>query len=179
MALKVPEEGRQVLEQASKKMKINLKERGFEAKFAIPENWHITLHFVGEVADEQIIEIQKAMDAVAARTAPFILEIHGIGAFDSLEHARVLWAGVRRTAELLTLQKEVRSQLGLPPDERDFVPHLTIARLRNHVHLLSYVSPFLKKDFMQGQASEIVLYHSVLQGRFPKYVPLYTAKFGS
>jgi 2'-5' RNA ligase len=74
------------------------------------------------------------MKEAAQGISPFHLEIAGLGAFPSLKQARVLWVGVGgQLDKLSTLQQEIDSALaalGFGREERPFVPHLTLARVR-------------------------------------------------
>jgi 2'-5' RNA ligase len=74
------------------------------------------------------------MKRAAQGVSPFLLEISGLGAFPNLKQARVLWVGVGGDLDRLsTLQQNIDSALavlGFPKEERPFVPHLTLARIR-------------------------------------------------
>jgi 2'-5' RNA ligase len=74
------------------------------------------------------------MKEAAQGLAPFLLEISGLGAFPSLKQARVVWVGVGGELDKLsTLQQSIDSALatlGFAREERPFVPHLTVARVR-------------------------------------------------
>jgi 2'-5' RNA ligase len=71
--------------------------------------------------------------------SPFRLEISGLGAFPGLKQARVLWVGIGgELDQLSTLQQNIDSvlaALGFAREERPFVPHLTLARVREGASL--------------------------------------------
>ena len=81
------------------------------------ERWHVTLAFLGEVADDQQPEIERALDQVSVPRGTE-LRLRGGGRF-----GQALWAGV--DGDLARLHADVCAGLGLP--EREFVPHLTVA----------------------------------------------------
>lgn len=92
---------------------------------------HLTLRFIGEVDAALIQEIKAALAGVKA--GPFPLALRGIGHFPPGRHPRVLWVGLEGSGPLLELQQEVELALigaGIPPEERSFSPHITLARLR-------------------------------------------------
>ncbi|GAA3442509.1 RNA 2',3'-cyclic phosphodiesterase [Planomonospora venezuelensis] len=68
-------------------------------RWADPGNWHLTLAFLGEVAEEVLPELEVRLARAASRHAPMTLAFTGAGAFPSARRARVLWAGLRDCAD--------------------------------------------------------------------------------
>ena len=102
------------------------------ARWISPDNYHITLRFIGEMQAYQAEEIDHALAGL--RVPSFQLTLSGVGVFDRNGRPASIWAGVDRTRELEHLQAKVETALqriGLPPDRRRFVPHMTLARLDN------------------------------------------------
>jgi RNA 2',3'-cyclic 3'-phosphodiesterase len=99
-----------------------------------PEQWHLTLAFLGEVADDRLPELTRRMGLAARRHEPFTVDLAGVGAFNSLRRARVMWVGVDGDREALTrLADSVgagarRAKIAL--DERRYRPHMTLGRRR-------------------------------------------------
>ena len=96
------------------------------------ESMHLTLRFIGEVPEDQAMDIDAALAEI--RAPAFTLTFDGVGMFGSGRRARVLWAGVERNEALAHLQAKVESALvrcGLPAEERKFSPHITLARLKD------------------------------------------------
>jgi 2'-5' RNA ligase len=95
---------------------------------------HLTLKFLGNIPAKRVTEITEAMKEAAQGIFPFHLEISGLGAFPSLRQPRVLWVGVGGEMDKLSrLQQNIDSALaalGFAREERPFVPHLTLARIR-------------------------------------------------
>ncbi|MGB8817222.1 MAG: RNA 2',3'-cyclic phosphodiesterase [Rhizobiaceae bacterium] len=101
------------------------------ARWIDADNFHITLRFFGDVEGHVADEIANALDRV--HRPSFQLELSGVGQFGGKKPHSV-WAGVRQKPELSQLQAEIErisQRLGLPADPRKFMPHVSLARLRN------------------------------------------------
>lgn len=105
-----------------------------DARWIPEDSLHITLFFLGEVADERVAAVRAALDVPFA-TRPFSIDVGGAGAFPPSGPPRVLWLGVREGApQLAALHAEVSGRLwplGFEPEHRKFSAHLTIARVRD------------------------------------------------
>ena len=103
-------------------------------KWVDPGGIHLTLKFLGNIPFKQVTEITKAIEEAAQGISPFHLEISGIGAFPNLNQFRVFWVGISGEVDKLSmLQQNMDSALaalGFAKEERSFVPHLTLARIR-------------------------------------------------
>ncbi|MGQ0741971.1 MAG: RNA 2',3'-cyclic phosphodiesterase [Alphaproteobacteria bacterium] len=100
------------------------------AKWAKPEQLHLTLRFIGEVDGVTANGIDDAL--LTIRGEPFALELAGVGEFGG-RNPRALWAGVRPSEHLIHLQKKTESalqRLGLEAETRKFTPHVLLARLK-------------------------------------------------
>jgi RNA 2',3'-cyclic 3'-phosphodiesterase len=100
-----------------------------------PEQWHLTLAFLGEVDERAHADLTTRLTRAAARHAPLRLALHGAGRFGD----RVLWTRVTGdVAELKRLAASVQAaarRARLPVEERPYRPHLTLARGREGVAL--------------------------------------------
>jgi 2'-5' RNA ligase len=92
-----------------------------------PEQWHITLAFLGEVSSPQVL--YDGLRAVAVDTQPFELHLAGGGSF---ARSRVVWTGVDGDLDgllsLATRVQEACRDAGLELERRPFRPHLTVGR---------------------------------------------------
>src|SRR5690606_14358804 len=111
---------------------LSLKRGGLQgARWIDPENYHITLRFIGDVDQTVADEVVDALDRLA-HSEPFTIRLNHLGAFGG-DKPRALYAGVENNATLQRLQaaqERVMQRLGLEPDGRKFVPHVSLARLR-------------------------------------------------
>lgn len=154
-----------------KKLRKTADRKDLTVKWTPKDNLHVTLVFLGDTEPEALLGIEAALARVAERRAGFAVKIRNVGAFPTIEQARVLWLGVQRSQALLDLQSDLEKELGFPPSE-DYVPHLTIARLRNPKGCRDLLSPFAHADFGRQEVREIVLYESLQIGAFPVYRPV-------
>ena len=102
------------------------------ARWLPPENYHITLRFIGEVAAHQAEEIDHSLAALRARG--FDLSLTGVGTFEKAGRPVQLWVGVERNPQLDLLQSKIETacqRAGLERERRRFAPHVTLARLDN------------------------------------------------
>ncbi|WP_248895573.1 RNA 2',3'-cyclic phosphodiesterase [Haloplanus halobius] len=100
-----------------------------------PENAHITIKFLGEVDPDRLDAVEGGIASAVddAGVDPFAMTVAGFGVFPSLEYISVVWAGVREgRAELTRLHEAVEREmtaLGFDPEDHDFTPHVTLARM--------------------------------------------------
>lgn len=101
------------------------------ARWVEARNLHITLRFIGEVDGGMAQEIHECLAEI--RPAAFELTLEGFGTFGN-RRLGSLWAGVAKSAELTHLQAKIDSALsraGIQPEGRKFLPHVTLARLKD------------------------------------------------
>jgi RNA 2',3'-cyclic 3'-phosphodiesterase len=99
------------------------------ARWQEDEQLHLTLRFIGEVDRHTAHDVVAALGAIHHRS--FTLKLNGIGSFDGRSKG-TLWAGVAPHEELKALHKKVDQaclRVGIDPDTRAYLPHITIARL--------------------------------------------------
>lgn len=102
------------------------------ARWAPPENYHLTLRFIGETPRHRAEDIDLALAGLRGRG--FALTLAGVGAFAKSGRSVNLWVGVERNPALCHLQNKIETALqrcGLEPERRRFQPHVTLARLDN------------------------------------------------
>lgn len=100
-------------------------------RWVAPENYHITLLFLGEQPEERVGAIVEAMQAARAGVSPFTIAVQGLGVFPNWNRPNVLWAGVRDGAEPLTrIATALEKSLTPKPSGKPFHPHITLARFK-------------------------------------------------
>jgi 2'-5' RNA ligase len=141
------------------------------ARAAPPENWHVTLRFLGATDDLARDRILATLDQ-AALPAPFRLGFGRLGAFPRPARATVLWLGVSDGAEeLATLAlvcEEAALEAGFEPEERPFHPHLTLSRIRPWQDVGPVVDRVPSFPLHQT-VDRITMYRSVLGGGPARY----------
>ncbi len=102
------------------------------ARWVAIENLHLTLSFLGEVAEAQLPGMSQALGRAFARREPLTLQFAGAGWFPPGRAARVLWLGLEDGAALQQLQsdvaRELEETLGVEREKRPYDSHLTLAR---------------------------------------------------
>ncbi len=95
------------------------------------ENMHITLRYLGEIDAMLADEVCEAL--VTVRHSPFTLNVSGVGLFGKRRDPHLLYAGVRPHDDLAALRHKVEGlllQLRVPPRQRRYHPHITLARFK-------------------------------------------------
>lgn len=97
------------------------------------ENVHLTLKFLGEVADGREAEIRSALASAVQGTRTITLVVRGAGVFPNSRAPRVVWAGVEPDPAIEILADRIErscAPLGFPTEGRAFRPHLTLGRAK-------------------------------------------------
>jgi len=108
-----------------------LRDARLPVRWVPPENYHLTLKFLGEVHPDKIESIQSALDRIGREAASFDVCLEGVGAFPTIRRPRVIWLGADPSPALRCLKQDVEWSLGALGFEREtraFHPHLTLGR---------------------------------------------------
>jgi 2'-5' RNA ligase len=99
-----------------------------------PEQIHLTLKFLGNIASASVGEVETALQTVCWNFAPLLLRAEGLGCFPNPNRPRVIWVGLGGDLpQLHALQSQLDSAMKSwveRNEERAFHPHLTIGRVR-------------------------------------------------
>lgn len=146
--------------------------------WARPENLHLTLKFLGNVATARLPALTERLAAATAMQPAFVMRVAGIGAFPNLARPRVLWIGCTG-APLAALAAAVDAacvQAGFAAEDRAFHPHVTLGRIREPGRRDRF--PVLLTDggraFGSSTVPAIVLFASKLGSGGARYTPLAT-----
>jgi RNA 2',3'-cyclic 3'-phosphodiesterase len=105
-----------------------------DVAWVAPGNLHLTVKFLGDVAEDRIGATTDALGQAAAGLHAFDADLVGLGAFPSVTRPRVVWAGVTEgagvTIELADRVDEALTALGFAREGRAFSPHVTLGRVR-------------------------------------------------
>lgn len=109
--------------------------RDREVRWCTEHQLHVTLKFLGDVTDQQLARVCAAAAAASAQVAPFALRIKGLGCFPAPRNPRVLWCGVEDPTQScrrwVELADPLFAELGFPPEQRAYTPHITLGRARS------------------------------------------------
>ena len=103
-----------------------LQQQNLQATWIRPENYHVTLEFLGEV--ERLYDVRLAMRRVEGIS--FCLRFTHCGRFQR-RGGDLLWLGIEPSEPLCALQRHLHTALreaDFPVEERSYFPHLTLAR---------------------------------------------------
>ncbi len=159
----------------------DLRSSGFKAKWARPENVHLTLKFLGDVDTHLITKINASIKTSVKEIASFRLGGRGLGVFPNSRRPRVLWMGLfGQIGALLRLQKKIEAQLvllGFNKEKRTFTGRLTIGRIKGKAPLrqvnriLTQYETFVTDPFT---VKEVFLFKSQLTPEGSIYTPMGT-----
>lgn len=148
-------------------------------RWVAPENLHVTLKFLGDVADEQVAEVLAAAEQVAGHLGPIPFDLRGIRLVPPRGRVRMVWAEIDdKTGGISALHEQIEpalGALGFEPDAREFKPHITLGRIkfvRDHDALRRSAEPYTDENFGPALASDLVTYSSRLTPSGPIYTPL-------
>jgi 2'-5' RNA ligase len=144
-----------------------------EARPVPPEQWHLTLAFLDEVADEKVDAVGRAVEVAARSARPFTLQLTGAGAFG--RERGTAWVGLAgetdRLARLVRVLRGGFVAIDISLENRPFLPHLTVA------HGLDLRKPaaaaaLAELNAYRGptwRAEQVLLVHSTLGPDGPRY----------
>ena len=152
-----------------------------EARWARPENLHLTLHFFGGIEQETLEKLKVSVLSVKGCQRPFQVEVKGLGAFPNLHRPRIIWLGLEPRGQLEQLHRATERclhQAGLTTDPRPYSPHLTIGRLRGgKLDLTKLFSSMQQKPVEPLTVDRLILYESRLRPEGALHIPLLTVNF--
>jgi 2'-5' RNA ligase len=136
------------------------------ARWVPAEQNHLTLRFIGDLSPQQLAALKTSLSGI--RCTGFPLTLQGVGHFPpGRRPPRVLWIGIQPSRALSELQQQVEcavTAVGIPPEERPFSPHLTLARLKEDS--ASAVAAFEARHrelaYPPFEVTEFILFSSVL-----------------
>ena len=142
-----------------------------EYRWVDTENLHVTLNFLGDVADEKIPAVCEIMRETLANHRAFSIELQGLGAFPKARRPRVIWVGVGEGKSQLSRiyydLAERLEDLRLDRDHKAFRPHVTLARIRDRHRwpdsMIEYMESEPVLEFGSMWVDEVVLFSSHLE----------------
>lgn len=147
-----------------------------KAKLTRQENIHLTMVFLGTMFQEQVPVVSEAIETISKEFQPFDTMIAGTGFFGSRRSPRIVWAGIKKNADIITsiynrLADELRKR-GFTIEDRPYSPHITLARIQSGYDpekLLAVLERNRDIDFGPQKIERIVLMNSELRPAGPVY----------
>lgn len=169
IALNLPQKTKDNLERSVGEFKALANGGNFTPK----ENYHLTVHFLGEVAPSDLIYVQSAMDGVRDLPAPEL----AVSQFTVLRASDIVCAKLRQCHALTTLHDELGQRLeqsGFVVEHRAYRPHVTLIRKKSFVLPWAEVTKNVTVYNMPFYATDLTLYESVFTSSGVTYRELYT-----
>jgi len=149
-------------------------------RFAEMNNLHLTLRFIGDTVENKIPDIDRMLNKTIGTTKAFTLNISRAGVFGSSYNPRVVWFGIDQNEHLTHLHSTIElnlSKVGFFTDRQNFVPHLTLSRIKQLKDLKLFqkiISEFREKEIMKQDVRSFSLIESILLKEGPIYNTLFS-----
>ena len=181
IALEIPEESKQELEDLQQKLKQLTP--NFRPSFS--DKLHLTIAFVGEQPEDLKERLSAVIKQAAQGIAGFSVTPAYIDGFPHLHTARVLWIGVKGDIDKLYIIrhriKDGLMDLNLSVDERRFVPHIALGKVSDFSISGYQEREFEKLEMQQFKpiaVNSIKLFESIPNQGFHKHNTLAEIKLG-
>tara|TARA_Y100000588_G_C14091126_1_gene854527 strand:+ start:485 stop:1042 length:558 start_codon:yes stop_codon:yes gene_type:complete len=139
-----------------------------------PENFHLTLWFLGEIHGDLLTLVQHGVENVAQHLKPFNLELGNLGEFKK-KNRIILWAGLSKGELYLQhvfdeLVKEFKL-IGLHPDTRGLNPHITLGRQLKLLDTTEALSERYPVEAVPFTVEKLTIFESKQVDGVLKYIP--------
>lgn len=175
LAIEFPEDIKDYLAQVQQLVR----EQSVAGNFTLRDNFHLTLRFIGEIELEELEKLKTAVDRAALHSNNFQLILNKLGQFPR-GRKQIIWVGIQPNEELNQLYNNLAAAMerqGYPPEEKTYVPHITLGRQVVLKEELNIINQRLSLDKVTVPVSKISLMESTrIKGRLT-YIPIYTQKF--
>jgi 2'-5' RNA ligase len=145
-----------------------------------PQNYHITLKFLGETGFDTYKKLRDDFAGLALDIGPIGFKLRGLGGFPDEKRARVIWCGlIADPTRMRTIYRSIENlseNHGFKKEDRAFTPHFTLARTRREKKLPSEIVRYLSENnntlYGESHFMSIVLFKSELGTQGAKYTAL-------
>jgi len=157
-------------------------------RWARPDQFHLTLRFLGAVPTDGIESLKQSVSAVCRNARPLSLRAEGVGFFPNPRSPRVVWVGINDGAgRLAGLQQQIEAAVRpFSPEtgEKNFTGHVTLGRLKNPRpsdirDLVAHVQSLEKQTFGDWTAGQIEIIRSELSPNGARYTLLAVFRLGA
>ena len=161
-------------------------EAGRQLRWTVPDQWHVTLAFLADVADRHLDDLVDRLGRAAGRRTPFDVTLAGGGAFPDPARAKVLFAGVQTDGDelerLATGARTAAATAGTEVDGGRFRAHVTLARSGRPVQAtrwLRVLDAYRGPTWVAGEVSLIASHLGEGPRRRPRYEVVATVPLGT
>lgn len=155
-------------------------------KMVPPENYHLTLKFLGNCDDDLARKIESGFGSLTIASGMIPFTLRGIGTFPNIKRASVIWCGLKTDRDAVQAVcgeiERFASAFGFKEEKRDFVPHLTLARVRKGRKLSGEIAGYIEKNretvFGESSLRRVALFSSQLTPQGPVYTELAGRELG-
>lgn len=137
---------------------------------------HITMKFLGEV-DETLLPQLNHVGTIISEAIPHKpMNLRGLGLFPHRHHPRIIWVGVQDEGILLSAMErldDLCTSLGFKSESHPYIPHVTLARIKQHLpgNFFDWLRLHQRDCLGQITLEQIVLCESQLRPSGPLYIP--------
>lgn len=154
------------------------KKMGTPIRWAKPENIHLTLKFIGEVAEDLYPRIENALAEASVGLTPIRVGGRGLGKFPAGDEVHIFWAGIEPSAELESLFhriEDILARFRIERETRPFVPHITVGRNKARFQFKPLISELENKsDVRLGEWT--VRSFQIFESRLTPQGPVYRVR---
>jgi RNA 2',3'-cyclic 3'-phosphodiesterase len=187
IAIEVPLELIERIAGAQREIERVTKANADTVRWTRPEQMHVTLKFLGNVPDDRLGALERALAEAVVGSVPFELSLENFGCFPSPRNPSVLWVGLGgQVTAIRQLQRRIEAQthgFSSQEENREYHPHLTIGRIRERGkdsrRLAEGLSQFRLSDGNQWIVREVVLMRSNLSPHGAIHIRLATAQLAA
>ena len=156
------------------------------ARWTRPDQFHLTLRFLGDVGADRVKDLKKSVEAVCQRGQPLSLRAEGVGFFPNPRSPRVIWVGIDGAGRLMDLQRQIETAVNpysSEPGEKNFTGHVTLGRLQyprpaDTRTLAVRAQAFEKQQFGEWTAQEVEIVRSELSSNGARHTVLASFRLG-
>jgi 2'-5' RNA ligase len=141
----------------------------------VVNEFHITMKFLGEISDDKVSEIKKAIESI--KFEPYEMTTTNVGVYPNENYMRTIWLGTKDGGETEKIQAELEDKLaeiGFKKEKRKFESHITLGRVKfvDDKEALKQKIKSLKADEVKFKVDKLFLIKSELTKEGPIYEEL-------
>lgn len=156
---------------------------GGRIRWSPPERIHLTLRFLGDSRSDQLAEVRRGLRGIADDVEPLEVRPTEVGAFPHWRRPRVVWLGLdggEALTELAGAVEAVVRSAGFEADDRDFRPHLTLARVKGRRGVKRVIRAVRgwRPETGSEIVDEMILFESELRPEGARHTPIGRFRLG-